>query len=332
MGNITIEVGDLRDLITEEIGCKAGLLLTDREAREVLRRAQHSEAGLFAGKRKRMVRMRPEEIDNVIVHLRYRIGDLSDSLPPAAGRIRWLVTMHEQGIDLSPIYAAFKAVVESKKYTIIGEEAAEEMIQLSQMPEILVYEFLHHTANQMNRSVSWFQARTVDLSWAIPLRCVFESETIPDDPELYLDQRYIDYFVLNGEDLARMHWRNFERLTAEFFKRKGFEVQLGPGTKDGGIDVRIWPANSEKCGPPLMLIQCKRYKATNDVAIETVKAFWTDVIYEGAQHGLIATTSRIAPDGIKTSRARKWPLGFMENKQVSRWVKTMWRHSPISTD
>lgn len=127
-----------------------------------------------------------------------------------------------------------------------------------------------------------------------------------------------------------MHWRNFERLTSEFFKRRGFKVQLGPGTKDGGIDVRVWPADSDKSGPPLILIQCKRYKKANDVEIETVKALWTDVLYEGAQHGLIATTSRIAPDGVKISRARKWPLGFSENKQVSHWAKTMWRHSPLA--
>lgn len=330
MGNITIEVGNLRDLITEEVGCKSGLLLTDREARSVLRRAEHSEVELFAGRRGRTVRLRPEDIEDVIVHLRYRVGDLPDSLPPVASRIRWAVEMQKQGVNLTPIYEAFKTIVESKKYTTVGEEAAAEMVKLSKMPETLVHQFLYHTANQMNRSVDWFQAKTIDLSWAIPLRSVFESEMIPNDPELYLDQRYIDYFVHNGEDLARMHWRNFERLTAEFFNQKGFEVQLGPGTKDGGVDVRVWPADSDRSGPPLILIQCKRYKTTNDVGIESVKAFWTDVAYEGAHRGLIATTSRIAPDGVKISRARKWPLGFMENKQVSHWVKTMWRHSPLS--
>ncbi len=35
---------------------------------------------------------------------------------------------------------------------------------------------------------------------------------------------------------------------------------------------------SEEIGPPLMLIQCKRYK--NVVGIEMVKAFWTDVDFE----------------------------------------------------
>jgi hypothetical protein len=45
--------------------------------------------------------------------------------------------------------------------------------------------------------------------------------------------------------------------------------------KDGGVDVRVWTDQDSKTGPPLMLIQCKRYKDV--VGIETVKAFWSDV-------------------------------------------------------
>jgi restriction system protein len=77
------------------------------------------------------------------------------------------------------------------------------------------------------------------------------------------------------------------------------------------------------------VIQCKRYKETNDVEIETIKAFWTDVHYEGAHRGLIATTSRIAPGGISVSVGRRWPLGFAQQEQVSNWVKQMWSHSVL---
>ncbi len=180
----------------------------------------------------------------------------------------------------------------------------------------------------MDRSINWLSAETLNLEWAIPLQVLFQSESIPDDPELYLDQRYIDYFVHNGEDLQRMHWRNFERLTSEFFRRCGYEVQLGPGGHDGGVDVRVWPGGSDKAGPPLLLIQCKRQIEGNDVSSVIVKALWSDVEFEGASHGLIATTSRIAPGGIKVSRGRRYPLEFAQHKQVSHWVRTMWRHAP----
>ena len=291
------------------------------------------EVELFAGRRGRTVGfLRPEDIEDVIVHLRYRVGDLPDSLPPVASRIRWAVEMQKQGVNLTPIYEAtedYCGIEEVHNGWRRGSSRNGQAFENARNPRPSV-SLSHCQPNESFGRLVPGQSGLDLSSGAIPLRSVFESEMIPNDPELYLDQRYIDYFVHNGEDLARMHWRNFERLTAEFFNQKGFEVQLGPGTKDGGVDVRVWPADSDRSGPPLILIQCKRYKTTNDVEIESVKAFWTDVAYEGAHRGLIATTSRIAPDGVKISRARKWPLGFMENKQVSHWVKTMWRHSPLS--
>ncbi len=123
-----------------------------------------------------------------------------------------------------------------------------------------------------------------------------------------------------------IHWRNFERLTTEFFRRQGYEVDLGKGRKDGGVDVRVWTDREAKAGPPMMLIQCKRYKDV--VGIETVKAFWADVHFEGAEKGLIATTSSISGDAKKLRDVRKWPMSFAESDEVHRWARTMWRLAP----
>ena len=89
---------------------------------------------------------------------------------------------------------------------------------------------------------------------------------------------------------------------------------------------------ADKGGPPLLLIQCKRYAEGHDVGIETVKAFWSDVVYEDAKHGLIATTSAVAPGGVSTSRARRWPLGFAQYNEVSHWVKPPPALMPPSSD
>jgi restriction system protein len=329
MGNINTDAGSLRDLITEEIGCKAGLLLTSNEAGTLLKRSDHSKLWLFDEPEDAGVRIRPEEIEDIIVTLRHQIGNLPDAKPAVMARLLFFKRLHEQGIDATPLVDAFEAIIESKRHQVLGEEAVNEMVEISGMHPLLVVEFLLTIADSQDRSVSWFHARQSNVTWAIPLQDLFQSESIPPDPDAYLDQRYIDFLVHNSEDLALMHWRNFERLTSEFFRRKGYEIELGPGGNDGGVDVRVWPAESDKGGPPLLLIQCKRHAETNDVEIQTVKAFWTDVSYEDAHRGMIATTSRIAPGGIKVSRARRWPLGFVENKQVHHWVRTMWRHSPM---
>jgi restriction system protein len=272
MGGMSGKAEVFQDLITEEVGCKSGLLLTDNEAHQLLRRKEHDEADLFNTDRDQVIRFRPEEIEDIILNLRHQIGNLPDARYGAYDRIVWMKKLHSQGVDVGPIYDAFGKIVESGKYRVIGEEAANEMVQLSGMPELLVAQFLMHVATQMDRSLNWFKAESLDVKWAIPLRAVFESETIPDDPEQYLDQRYIDYFAKNGEDLQNMHWRNFERLTTEFFHRQGYDVQLGPGGNDGGVDVRVWPAEAARNGPPLLLIQCKRQTDGNDVSAVTVQS------------------------------------------------------------
>jgi hypothetical protein len=151
-----------------------------------------------------MIRFRPAEIEEIILNLRHQVGNLPDARYGAYDRIVWLKKLHTQGVDVGPIYEAFDKIAESGKYKVLGEEAAAEMVQLSDMSEFLVAQFLMHVATQMDRSMNWLSTESVDIEWAIPLRRVFAFEIIPDNPEQYLDQRYIDYFVRNGEDLQKL--------------------------------------------------------------------------------------------------------------------------------
>jgi restriction system protein len=320
----------MRDTISEEIALKSGLLLTTSESHTILKRRGFSDVSVFEGSADDGMRVRPEDIEELIRHLRYFIGDLPDPRHPIATRIELWKDMEREGVDPDPLLNALKHVSGQGRQFVTSKELADNIAASCTIPRPYVDRFAAAISQTMDRSVQWFQVEEINTSWAIPLGDLFQTENIPADPEAYLDQRYLDFLAKNSEDLQRIHWRNFERLTAEFFSRKGFVVELGPGGDDGGIDVRVWNGGADLTGPPLLLIQCKRYKATNDVEIETVKAFWTDVHYEGAHRGLIATTSRIAPGGIAVSVGRRWPLGFAQHEQVSHWVKQMWRHSILS--
>ena len=75
-----------------------------------------------------------------------------------------------------------------------------------------------------------------------------------------------------------------------------------------------------------MLIQCKRTK--DAVGIETVKAFWTDVLFERAERGLIATTAAVSRDSKKVCEVRQWPMSFAEGDKVQQWARSMWRLRP----
>ena len=69
------------------------------------------------------------------------------------------------------------------------------------------------------------------------------------------------------------------------------------------------------------------HKRGKEVKVEYVKALWADVHFAGAQRGLLVTTSAVAPGGRKICEARAWPLRIAENRDVSQWIKSLWRHA-----
>jgi restriction system protein len=89
------------------------------------------------------------------------------------------------------------------------------------------------------------------------------------------------------------------------------------------VDLRVW--NAAEDNAPFLLVQCKRYDEGHVVGVEVVKALWSDVSFEGAKGGLIATTSRVAAGGRRVVEARGYPLSFAESTKVREWAKSMWR-------
>jgi len=332
MGSIRTVIGNLRDFITEQVACKAGLLLTDHEAHTVLARHECEDLSIFEGPREVGIRVRAEDVELLVADLRFGIGNLPSPTTGGLYLVQTLKELVKEGVDPGRMMEAIDEVVSIGLHLFAPNEAVEYVSLQCGLPKRVVTRLIAAFDGANDRGVSWEQMQQADIEWAIPLRALFDSEHIPEEPEAYLDQRYIDYFVSNSEDLSRMHWRNFERLTAEFFRRQGYDIRLGPGTKDGGVDVRAWPAGGGNLGPPLVIIQCKRLDRKNLVEVETVKAFWTDVDYERAGRGIIATTSRISPEGARISHARGWPLEFAEHRTVHEWVNSMWRHSPLADD
>jgi len=327
MGKIRGRQSYFLDVVSEEVGCSCGVLLSDANISRIADRYQID--GLQdLGRVEEETIFRPEELESAILDLRVAIGNLPDSKMGQFILMDACRAISEAGGDPIKINEAYHKVAESGKYKSLTADAIEEIAQASGQRERHVLQFARAWDDMRRRQVSFYYQRVRQKPWdgAVQLDRLFEGEHIPNDPGVYLDQRYIDYLAKNGEDLVKMHWRNFERLTSEFFQRQGYEVDLGPGTKDGGVDVRVWTDKEGKAGPPLLLVQCKRTKDV--VGVETVKAFWTDVAFEKAEQGLIATTAAVSGGGKKICEVRQWPMNFAEGEQVKAWARSMWRVWP----
>jgi restriction system protein len=319
--------GYFLDLASEEVACSSGMLLTDQNLGTLVERYDIEELrGLERGERETVIR--PEDFEDAVLRIRVGIGNLPDAKMGQLVMIDACIALEKKGIDSKKLCEAYLTISESGKYATVTDEAIEEIISITGVEPLHVLEFLAAVSEMHQRKMNFLYGNVSWSRWdgVVKLDHLFQGEHVPDDPTVYLDQRYIDYLAKNGEDMGKMHWRNFERLTTEFFSRQGYEVDLGPGTKDGGVDVRVWTDKESKAGPPMMLIQCKRYKDV--VGIESVKAFWADLHFSGAEKGLIATTSSISRDSKKMCEVRKWPMTFAESDQVEQWARSMWRYAP----
>ncbi len=316
------------DLASEEIACSTGMLLTDQNLKDIASR--HGVSDFLELERSETETVfRPEDFETAILETRVAIGNLPDAKMGQFVLMDTVIDLENKGVDAMSICQAYLKASESYKPGDSTYNAILETISLSNASPKHVATILRAIGEMQSRKVNFIYRRVRQKGWdgAVSLNQLFDGESIPTDPDVYFDQRYIDFLAKNGEDMTRMHWRNFERLTTEYFHREGHEVDLGAGTKDGGIDVRVWPNKESRSGPPLILVQCKRYK-DEVIGIETVKAFWADVHFHGAEKGIIATTSHVSRDSKKLCDVRKWPMSFAESDEVKRWAQTLWRHAP----
>lgn len=315
------------DVVSEQVAIKCGLLLTDFDILTILDQSpiapwtqtlRTSESEWFT--------VRPEFLQDVVRVVRAGVGNLPDATPGDVAGGAYLDSVSKLGGDVAIIADAFSSVLKRLKPKQIDSHFAKRLSEECAQPLQAVNAFLLALNENLDRD-SLLSPLTADWDGVQSLESLFSDEVNPGDADTFIDQRFLDYLAVNTDRLDKIHWRNFERLTAEFFKRADYVVSLGPGSKDGGVDVRIWRSGERNNSPPLILIQCKRLTAGQLVSVEYVKALWTDVHFEGADSGMVATTSRVSPAGKKVCQARGYNLSFAESEQVQEWAQTMWRYS-----
>jgi len=327
--------GVMIDSLIELVGIKAGVALDEDRLTAILesgfdQKAQNAfilggPQHWWQGDRDEMVFVRAEEIEfDFLFALRYlgAIPDLQDTTRMTAEFAR----NHASDYNVDPrnlaaVYQlAMKVQVELLRDSNEEDPGSRERVPFADDPD-----FVKLKREFARRDIMNFDPPE-DREWdgKIPLNDLFESEAIPASTtgESYFDQRFIDYLAAQPQDLTSIKWRQFEYLTAEYFKRNGYDVTVGRGRKDGGVDIFATKLN-EIVGPDLVVIQCRRYGDDQTVGVEGVKAFWATVNDAGATRGLIATTSRLTRGARSYCNARRYRLTPIEGDSVNNWLREM---------
>lgn len=133
------------------------------------------------------------------------------------------------------------------------------------------------------------------------------------------DSRFIESIdVLKNVDesvnLAAMNWEEFEHLIREIFGKEfsenGGEVKVTQSSRDGGVDAVAFDPDPLRGGK--IIIQAKRY--TNVVGVSAVRDLYGTVMNEGANKGIIVTTSYFGKDAYDFAKNK--PLALIDGSNL----------------
>jgi len=310
----------LLEEIMDTVSIKAGLLLPQSKAISLLNKEAGNE-GWWNGDLEVYIRIQFDEVEETFLSLMAAVGALPDDTHPNICLINY-VRKNAQVLNIAPYdnMAVYKEVMRVSS-------VFEEYIRGVPIPEniSILPSFEVFKNDYLNRHI-YHENPPIEADWktSIPLSSLFESEVIQGDErvESYFDQRYIDYLSKQTGDLSDIHWRQFEFLTGEYFKRSGYSVTVNKGRGDGGVDV-VATKNDEIIGPEVIYVQCKKYSKNNPIQLDAVRAFWATVNDENATKGLIATTSRLTRGAEEYCKARLYRLSAFEEDKIIFWIKSM---------
>jgi restriction system protein len=117
------------------------------------------------------------------------------------------------------------------------------------------------------------------------------------------DRRFVEQGdMLSGLDarpnLMDLNPFEFENLVSNLFSKMGLETKLTRSSKDGGVDAVAFDVRPVLGGK--VVIQAKRYK--NVVGVSAVRDLYGTMLNEGANKGILVTTSNYGPDAFEFSK------------------------------
>jgi restriction system protein len=131
------------------------------------------------------------------------------------------------------------------------------------------------------------------------------------------DKRFITSYEVaidNSQNLAAMDWEDFEHLVRQLFEEEfrqtGGEVKVTQASRDGGVDAVVFDPDPIRGGK--IIIQAKRY--TNVVGVAAVRDLYGTIVNEGANKGILVTTSQYGPDAYAFAKDK--PITLLDGSNL----------------
>lgn len=142
----------------------------------------------------------------------------------------------------------------------------------------------------------------------------------PQPPLVILDScaSMIREILRDGENLYRLHWKEFEDLIAYLLGRFGWSVEPMGYTKDDNVDILAL----KSIDPNLvirMMVQCKKYSKHRKVGVDIVREVWSTKWEKGYHAAMIITSSFFTNGAMR--KAQDLSLELSDHNSVVNWCK-----------
>ncbi|WP_334002365.1 restriction endonuclease [Burkholderia cepacia] len=324
MGAVLYDPGALSDGLHETIGYKAGLAVSVPDLCDLLSGSPYPD--ILLKNEEHYVRLRSEDVVDLYYQALYKVGYTDE---PFDGDTLGLFVLHKYADYPDELAGVTQLMLEwlPKMMDIAEKTGTKSMDPSPLLTEayekygyagfLIAYDRVNAmaTGHKLNPFFSDHQPEWLDRLDLSELKT--RSEQAPTHGS-YFDQRFINFLANNSEKVGEMHWRRFEQLTAEFFHRAGFMVEIGAGGNDDGVDIRAWAEGAETADAPTCIVQCKRQKDKIDKV--TVKGLAADVTYNGATYGVIVTSAELSMGAREVVKVRGYPIKEVNADKVATWL------------
>jgi restriction system protein len=131
-------------------------------------------------------------------------------------------------------------------------------------------------------------------------------------------------------NIAAMPWEDFEQLVRQLFEwefgRNGVEVKVFRLSRDHGVDAVMYDPDPLRGGK--YVLQAKRYTRPVDVA--AVRDLYGTVVNEGANRGILVTTSSFGPDSYDFAKDK--PISLVDGPNLIAMLRKHGRNYRIDLE
>jgi len=168
---------------------------------------------------------------------------------------------------------------------------------------------------------------TPNISNAAPIRPIFIFDT---EDDRIVENRDVASKMHDETNLAAMPWEDFEHFVRQLFEwlfaKDGMEVKVTQASRDRGVDAIMFDPDPVRGGK--YVLQAKRYTRTVDVA--AVRDLYGTILNEGANRGILVTTSFFGPDAYDFAKDK--PISLIDGPNLLALLKKEGRHYRIDLE